>query len=172
MFGITILISAIIALAVVAVHRVVAQKRATVDVLLKLRTDRDFLDADSLFRQLELDDELSRIFGDNKTDRNAQIQIKNYLNVYELICCSIKGHVIEEDICHELVGETIKKRWKAVQSHVTKLREQEGNMRIFSEFEEIATCWEKNQRCVTRHKIIEPFLNVVLPPKNHLRVLK
>ena len=140
---------------VVALHRIVAQKRAAIDVLLTIRTDGDLLDARQILKSLAEKSELNRII-EPKTDADteAKLKVQTYLNTLELVCVSIKRHVIDEDICVDLIRDTITGTWLLVEQMIKKIRDKQGNQSYYTELQFVATRWLANEKCSKDPKVI------------------
>ena len=112
------IIGAIAAFIGVAINRSTSQKQAAIDILLKLRTDRDFLEAQDKFREAVKEGKLDAILSAPSNPKDYEVWLKtkliiqNFLNIHELICVAIKQHVVDEITCKTLVGDALVKRWK------------------------------------------------------------
>lgn len=165
MSGVIILWSALIgasaALIVVVLHRIVAQKRAAIDLLWHMRTDSDLLAGRQMLRSLAQKGELNRII-EPKTDGDteARLKVQTYLNTLELVCVAIKRHVIDEDICADLIQNTITRTWQLVEHLTDTIRDKEKNDSYYTALQFVATKWLANEKCSEDHKIVSAIKEV------------
>jgi hypothetical protein len=172
--AIAIIVSAIIgavaALLVVSVHRAGAKMQKAVDILLKLRTDESFLSNQHKFREYassaDSKEKFARII-DPKTegDLDDKLAIQNFLNTYELICVSIRQQVIDEKICKDLIGDSLKRRWSDAKELIMEIRRLDENNTYFTELQFVAETWENDGNCVRAHNIIATICEAIMPRK-------
>lgn len=155
------LIGASAALMAVVLHRIVAQKRAAIDVLLTIRTDGDLLSGRQILRSYAEKGELNRII-EPKTDEDseAKLKVQNYLNALELVCVSIKRHVIDEDICVDLIRDTITMNWRLVENLTKTIRIKQNNESFYTALEFVATKWLADEKCSKDHKVVSAIKEI------------
>lgn len=158
-------LGALVAIVGVVLNRIMAKQRAAVDILMKLRTDEDFLENGRLFRKIHRDGLLMKILSPtDENDYKNKVIVQNYFNVLELICVAIKNHVIDESVCYDLIRDTIETRWKWAKELVYAVREESGNNDFYCELEHVATAWLNGQRVITGHIFLITLKETFLPP--------
>lgn len=93
-------------------------------------------------------------------DNQAKLQIQNYLNALELVCVAIKRHVIDEDVCIDLIRDTITGNWKLVEALTINIRRSGNNETYYSELQFVATKWLANEKCSKDHKVISAIKEI------------
>jgi len=63
------------------------------------------------------------------------------LNALELVCVSIKRHVIDEKFARDLMGVTLVKTWERIRGFTEQIRETDQNRSIYNEIQDIAETW-------------------------------
>lgn len=154
-FG-AILFSAFVALislaASIATQRIIAKKRAAYDFMSHARGDTKFLNEEQTFLDLIENDKLLDIV-DAKTKRanSDRLDVKNYLNQFELLCVSIEHHIVDENVCKAMWGDVLVDRWESAQELIAEIRKKAGEKvgkdsddEILEAFEIVAKRWKEN----------------------------
>lgn len=137
-----------VALITVASQRIISKKRAAYDFVLTLQYEQ-FLEHQKIFTELFETKQLERIL-EARTSKELEekLAIRDYLNHFELFAVSIRQNILDENVCKDVICDTVIKRWNAAKSLIEKLREKEKKNSLFEHFEYIATKWEKNREVV------------------------
>jgi len=140
-----IIISAIAAVVIISVTKIIARRRATIDMVLKLRLDPSYNDSRKEFKILrEKDNGLAKFAcRDHIDDTEAKI-ILDVLNHYEFICVAIREKAICEKTYKRMLCTQVLKDWECSKGFVTELRKLNRHPTLFQDFERIAKRWKKN----------------------------
>ncbi|MHC8509261.1 MAG: DUF4760 domain-containing protein [Rhodospirillales bacterium] len=150
MLILTTLLAAFVAIIVVAQHRLVAKKRATLDFISVLYSD-NLVQKERVFLRLAEEGGLEEVLGPSSLHIESRQQVESYLNHWEMFAASIRGHIFDEDICKLILGDKVCKQWDKAEPLITKIREKEGKAdkpdnEFFEHFENLAREWKANPK--------------------------
>lgn len=124
----------------------VARKRATLDVIIQLESDEYYQKISSTFRDVrDSRGLLSILDAKSNRDLNERSEVHSFLNHYEIICCGIRENALDEAFLHKWFKGSFIRHWQDSETYIIELRKINGNQKVFSEFQKVATCWDKNQ---------------------------
>lgn len=130
----------------VVAHRIIARKRAAVDVLLTPRLDKEFhVNGQAFLDQSRSSSGLNAML--NPTDETGfknQFKIQTYLNALELVCVSICNHVIDETVCKDQIGDLITGRWELSKNLTTEIRRIKSD-NVYKYLQKVSEAWEADE---------------------------
>lgn len=136
------ILGAVTAIVAVAKHRITTQKQAAINFLLEIKSASN-KENESCFMELVNKDKLLSIL-DAKTqvEENVKLSVRDYLNMYELLGVGISRHVLDENVCKSIIGDTLIKRWKQALPLAKKIRDDSQDDEFFENFEKLADRWK------------------------------
>jgi hypothetical protein len=138
-----IVVSALAAIGLLFYTLAIARKRATVDLVMQQKLDKDLVDARNKFRPLRRKETSFISYADNPdAPQNKFLQI--VLNAREFEATGIREGAFDEKIFKRMVYNTVIKDWDSLKPYVMELRRKRNHQTLFQEFEWLATRWEKN----------------------------
>src|SRR5207248_3266282 len=116
--------------------------RATIDLVLHQRKDKEFQDALLRLRALRESNvtNFSKYLED--TDSEDFKSILCVLNNYEFTACGIHEGAFDEELFKRMQYSVFLRNWRALRGCVTELRQQKGIPTLMQEFQKLATKWE------------------------------
>lgn len=156
------LIGAIVAIIVVAKHRIVNQKQSAITFLTLLNTDGDYKKDEQVFVKLSRSKKLNNILSVKDTDIEGwsdRVSISTYLNMFELLCVSINRHVFDENVCKAAIGDHLVKRWEDAKELILEIRitekekHGEDSNHLYEQFQTRAEHWRENPKIIDIHPI-------------------
>lgn len=145
-----IAISAIVAYRVahstIKTNRSVARKRATIDVILKLESEPSYQQSISTFQDIRDSGRmLSLLSPTSQRDKEAFMDIVNFVNHYELICCGIMEDTLDELFYFHWYRGAFLKHWSQLRPFIEELRTKENNDKLAVRFQLFAESWKADQ---------------------------
>lgn len=141
--GGAVIVSAICAFSVVLVNRKIARRRATLDLILHIESDRELLEARNRFIKLKKSETRSHVWGtEDQRDSEEATTIRTTLNINELVAVSICEGVIDECVYRRWFNKAYIGDYRAMTGYIQAVREYKKNPAIFKEFEELALKWD------------------------------
>ncbi|MDA5563940.1 DUF4760 domain-containing protein [Cobetia sp. MMG027] len=130
-------------------QRHIARSRASLDLLLRLESDAEFLKASEVYRDVRNSRGLeSLVVGKDviksKRDEHEEFCVDLYLNTLELICVGIVEGSLDERSIYQYMRGAIVNAWKASEGYAKKTRE-ESTGRILLELQYVATAWDEHR---------------------------
>ena len=113
------------------------KRKSSMDILLSLEKDLDFLEAKSLLMQQNqihslMFDEFTKEFDSQYEDSKNFRKSFNYsMNIYEFISLSIRKGIIDEQLFIALYKSRFLKIWEIAKPLVSEIREREGKKTIY-----------------------------------------
>ena len=121
--------------------KIVACRRATLDIVLSEETDPTHVDQRTEFVKLREKGHLSQYADpENTTGKEASL-IRAILNRYELVAIGIFAGTLDEESYKRWCRTTLVKDWKCVKPFVVQLREQSETPTLYCEMEKLAKRW-------------------------------
>lgn len=139
-------IAALISYQTIQTNRRVARVRATLDVLFRLESDQEFLEASSTFKDVRDSRGLCSLLEEHRKsnkDIDEGLRVDTYLNHIELICNGILEDTIDEVFVFQHMRGSIIHDWHHSAEYVRQLRVKHDNPRIHQKLEQIATAWDE-----------------------------
>jgi len=139
-----IIISAIAAVVIISVTKIISRRRATIDMVLKLRLDPSYKKARKDFKAIrDGGNGMAEFACRNHTADAESKTILDVLNHYEFICVAIRERAICEKTYKRMLCTQVLKDWECSQGFVTEIRKTKDHPTLFQEFERIAKRWKK-----------------------------
>ena len=136
--------SAVAAFFLVHVTRRINRKRATVDTLLALRLDRDYIENRERFRKLISDeDNLAKFASREHVSSDSRAVILRVLNYHEFLSTAIAEDAFDEEIYKRMSFNMCVRDWDRLSGFVQELRSSEGKPTLYQEFERLACRWSE-----------------------------
>lgn len=139
-----IVVSAIGISIVACTHRIVARRRATLDVIMQEQTHDGMLAVRQRFIALRDAGHLVAWAAPDKAASAESTDIRSILNRYELVAIGINEKTINPRIYKRWCRTTLIKDWTACKPFVTQLRQNTANPKFFCELETLAKKWAIN----------------------------
>lgn len=117
--------------------------RATVDIVLHEKTDKEYLSARKEFAALKAANKTLTKFAcaDAGTDVEANQAILLVLNQYEFMSAGIFAGAFDEEIYMRMKRSLLIRDWDSLSTYVSELRRLKSNPALFIEFEKLAVKW-------------------------------
>lgn len=134
----------------IAAQRQIARTRASLDLLLKLEGDSEFIKASEVYRDVRdgrgLDSLVVTEVGKSmsKRDEHEEFYVDHYLNTLELVCVGISEGTIDELYIYQYMRGAIVNAWKASKDYIDKSREL-SNKRVFQKLEAVGRAWDSHK---------------------------
>ena len=128
----------------IAVQRIIARKRAAVDIFLKTEMDKHLVEAwDALeLAVVELRAASSvESFCSESRYKEHYLNMRRYLSIHELIAVGIKNRMFDEGICFDFWGDAIERHFKSTCDVIEYIRRQPHHLTPFLEFERLSLRW-------------------------------
>lgn len=126
-------------------HKKIAQRRATLDLLVQKEWDADYIAAKHEFNLLrDAEAGLGPWAAPQHRNSPQQKNIRSTLNDYELIAIGISKDIIDEDVYKTWFRGSLLKDWTAAAPFVRQIRASENNPKIYIELETLAVRWGGN----------------------------
>lgn len=133
-------------------QRRIARTRASLDMLLKIESDSEFIKASGVFQEIR-DSRgiesiaLAKINNEQLTKRaeEEELYVDHYLNTLELLCVGMCEGIIDELYIYQYMRGGIIKAWEVSESYTLEIRKIYKNERVFQKLELFAKEWEKHQ---------------------------
>lgn len=140
-----IVISAIAAVLLVLSSRSQSKKRATVEMLLSLRLDSDYITLRNKFADLiATEDNLAQYASRQHSKHENVMLISRVLNYHEYIATGIFENAFDEEVYKRMAYSMCVRDWERLQGFVTELRVTQNMPTLFQEFETLAKKWKDN----------------------------
>lgn len=126
-------------------NRAVARKRATIDVILKLESEPTYQQSVATFQDIR---DSGRMLGllspSSHRDKEAFMEIVNFINHYELICCGIMEDTLDELFYFHWYRGAFLKHWTQLKPFIEALRTKENNDKLAIRYQLFAESWKEN----------------------------
>ena len=144
-------ISAVVALIVVAQQRIIAKKGRAYDLCERfLQTDR--LAADVKLVEIAKSTKWDTIVGSKESiDHGARQQIVLYLNACELMCVAIRQNIVDEGVVKDIIGDRLVYIHMHAQPLILIMRQKKDDQEFFEHFEFVANRWKENPKSLPRN---------------------
>ena len=117
--------------------------RATVDIVLHEKTDREYLEARKKFAELKASNQTLTHFACAEpgkcVDENQAILL--VLNQYEFMAAGIFAGAFDEEIYMRMKRSLLIRDWDSLSAYVLELRQRRHNSALFIEFQKLADKW-------------------------------
>lgn len=117
--------------------------RATVDIVLHEKTDREYLEARKKFAELKAAHRTLTHFACSNpgecVDENQAILL--VLNQYEFMAAGIFAGAFDEEIYMRMKRSLLIRDWDSLSAYVLELRQRRDNTALFIEFQMLADKW-------------------------------
>lgn len=141
-------ISAIAAVFMLRHSKMLAKKRATVEVLLRLRLDSDYIRHRDHFRTLmKNEDNLAQFASKAKLDSDATMLIFRILNYHEYLATGVSEDAFDAEIYKRMAYTMCLRDWDRLHGFVTELRQTESSKTLYQEFEHLVRRWKHKPLC-------------------------
>ncbi len=141
--GAAIAMSAVAAIWLVLVSRSQSKKRATVEMLLNLRLDSDYISHRDRFTALiKNEDTLGKYASKEHYGSENAMLIYRILNYHEYLATGIAEGAFDEDIYKRMCYSNCIRDWIRLEGFVNELRVIEKSNTLFQEFESLSTRWK------------------------------
>ncbi len=137
-------ISALAAIALIYANGQDQKRRATIDLVLHQKQDRELQAA--LRHVLDLREKRVTNFAKYLEDRNSEDfkNIVRVLNNYEFIAAGIQEGAFDQELFKRMQYSVVLKNWDALHGFVTEFRRQNDIQTLFQEFQRLAQRWESS----------------------------
>lgn len=141
--GGAVIISAFSAILILISNRTIARKRATLDLIMHIESDKELIDARQHFIEIKKSAMRSSTYGteDQRACPEAET-IRKILNINELTAVSIQEGVISESVFRRWFNSAFIDDYKTMTGYIEATRRWK-NAHVFEELESLATRWEK-----------------------------
>lgn len=137
------IISAVGAVSVIWYNGLVARQRATVDLVLHQKSDKDLIAALSIVYEMNREEEKFTDHLPNlQSDKGKAIRL--VLNSHEFVALGIRRKAFDEKLYKEMQCSNFLKVWMACRGLVYEIRKQEAKETIFQEIEWLAGRWSES----------------------------
>ena len=150
--SIAIVTSAVAAFSFIKESRRIAKKQSTVDLILRMRMDKEYLETRDNFKTLrEKQTSLAEYAKDTHKESNERKIILDALNTHEYIASGIAEDALDEEMYKRMLGSVVIKDWKGVETFVMDLRssirktDPKTADRLFIEIQTLAEKWQKER---------------------------
>lgn len=134
----------------IAAQRQIARTRASLDLLLKLESDVEFIKASEIYRDVRdgkgLESLIIKEMGKSKSkrDEHEEFYVDHYLNTLELVCVGMSEGTIDELYIYQYMRKAIVNAWSSSSSYIIQSR-GEKNKRLFEKLQAFGESWEKHK---------------------------
>lgn len=136
------ILSAVAAVVVIYYNGRMARKRATIDLVLHQKSDKELIDA--LSAVYEMHRQESNLFEHLPTLQSDEGKcIRLVLNSHEFVALGIRRRAFDEQLYKEMQCTNFLKAWEATRSLVYEIRRQQKSETIFQELEWLAKRWKR-----------------------------
>lgn len=141
-----IILSALVAIAILYNNSHQAKKRATIDLVLHETNNPEIIDAKKQVRHCHEDKiDITQLSCKGNEDKPENAAIKIVLNNYEFIAAGIKEGAFDEEIYKRMKRSIVIRDWEAFAAYITELRRQKKRDKLYIEFEWLAARWNKSE---------------------------
>ena len=146
-------IGGLVALIVVAQHRITAKKEKAYKVSQDfMRPEIDVFEAKLI--EVSENNSWGTIFGSQQhTDEDARQKISSLLNEWELICVAIRQNIADEGVLKDVIGDRLVFNYRRVWPLIQKIRDSKNDDEFFEHFEYIANRWKANPKNLRRNRL-------------------
>lgn len=139
-------VAALVAIWGIYTQRVIAARRATLDLILKFETDADVIAARKRFIELvkSTDGLVAWVGADKEASEEVQM-IRLVLNEYELIAIAIQRGILDFELYKRWFRSGVIRHWLHAKPFVDALRSRTTNPALFREFEAMAGWMERGE---------------------------
>lgn len=137
------ILSAVAAVAIIYYNAALARTRATIDLIIHQKADKELLDAVDKVYQMHRDKVQFSAYA-NKHESDECQCILRVLNNHEFIALGIRQKAFDEKIYKLMQYSNVMKVWNASRGIIHELRQSQGKDTLFQEFEWLAARWDKN----------------------------
>ncbi len=140
-----LLITGLAALGTIWFNRISAQQRATIDLILHQKVDKNLIEAKKIWAEVKGKDEFNDLAckaHENDTERRPHILY--ILNNYEFIALGVRTGAFHESTYKRAFYGVLTRDWESCDAFVISLRKQIGSPTVFQEFEALAKKWKNS----------------------------
>lgn len=121
--------------------------RATIDLVLHEKTDREYLEARREFAKLKGGNDSLTKYACSKANEHVEEKqaILLVLNQYEFMAAGIFAGAFDEEIYMRMKRSLLIRDWDTLSAFVHELRRQSSNSALFIEFEQLARSWRSSE---------------------------
>lgn len=139
-----IVISATAAVVLVLQSRAQTKRRATVEMILTMRMDYDYITLRNSFTQLiKKEENLVQYANEQHREDENYMLILRVLNYYEFIATGIFENAFDEEVCKRMTYNMCMRDWERLHEFVYKIRTSENMATLFQEFELLVRIWRQ-----------------------------
>ena len=120
------------------------QRRATVDLIIEQKRDKELTEARELIRVMHENGETNLARHLNLPDSTEYKAILLALNTYEFIASGIRTNAFSESVYKRLRFSTVIRDWESFEGFVTEFRKQKKRDTFFQDLEWLYHRWKKN----------------------------
>ena len=137
-----IVISALAAVVLVLQSRSQTKRRATVEMILTMRMDNDYITLRNKFTKLiKTEKNLAQYASEQlRKDENYMV-ILRVLNYYEFIATGIFEKAFDEEVCKRMTYNMCMRDWERLSDFVYQIRTSEKMPTLFQEYELLVRTW-------------------------------
>ena len=119
------------------------RRRATVDILLQVLDDKDYLDARRKVRKLiEAGLDIPLLLSEEGiADRR---QVLSILNRYEFMAAGLRERAFDTNIYQRMYQSNVLSDWNGLEAFIRALREDRNIQTLFQEYEQLILDWKKH----------------------------
>ena len=136
-------LSALGAIAVIYFNGRQARRRATIDLILHQKADKDFLNSTKKVWKLADENGTFAALAKDTQDSDC-ISILQVLNNHEFVALGIRKKAFDQTIYKMSQYSNVMKIWNASDGFIREIRAQENKETLFQELEWLAKKWKKN----------------------------
>jgi len=139
--------------------RKIARKKSTVELIMRMRLDKEYLETRDAFKALrEKHTSLAEYAKPAHKEAEERKTILDALNNHEYIACGIAEGALDEEIYKRMLGSVVIKDWESAETFVTdlrndiKIKDPVTARKLFIEFQSMAEHW-RDQRAAEKSKL-------------------
>ncbi|MBO1323582.1 DUF4760 domain-containing protein [Acetobacter sp. TBRC 12305] len=127
-------------------NRVIAKKKATMDLILLEQTNDYILQKRTEFLKLKKEGDLVKWADPQRSGDTEASSIATVINKYEMIAIGIKNDSICADIYYDWLGSTLISDWEELCTFIGELRRMSKNYNLYINFEKLALEWRNKKK--------------------------
>ncbi|WP_215766433.1 DUF4760 domain-containing protein [Gluconobacter cerinus] len=122
--------------------RKIAQRRATLDLIVLEQTNSKLFKKRREFLRLRQEGDLIRWASPENAASEAVSHISAVMNKYEMVALGIENEALCEIVYKDWLKTTFVKDWVELQGYVYELRRRHNNPHLYERFERLAKKWQ------------------------------
>ena len=143
--AIAVVVSAIAAVWVVKSNRTIARKRATLDLIMTVESDRDLVEARRKFLEIKRSETRPGAYVRTNGGDNEEFKtIRTVLNINELVAVSIREGVIDERVFRRWFNSAYVEDYNYMRDFIDAVQSTNNN-NVYKEFKETAKRWKDDE---------------------------